>query len=683
MPNVTSNRRLDRWSGFGLAQALALALFGACSWWVYREFALAFANHPVLPSIGSPSQLGARVLWNLAAFALAAWIVHAVLGVLAFVLARLTESALPAPVVVRRSLLVTGWFTLLAGLAFAANSTLHPASLFAGEVSIWRQSWSGLPRIVWIALGLLLVILFLAWRSRGCIRQPTSVSAIAITFLVVACASMWLPLQVRTTSPRKSEDLPHIVIIGIDSLRKDLSLPSLGSADAPAIREFLAAARRFEDVTSPLARTYGAWVSILTGRHPATTNARVNLMPRHLVLEGQTLPQALQAAGYGTVYATDETRFANFDASFGFDQMVMPPVGAADFLLGYAGDMPLVNLVAATPFGQILFPSHYANRAAFVTYRPSHFVRRVQREVTFVTPTFLAVHLTLAHWPYAWAGTSVPSQPAQYRAAYAKAVEQVDRQFGELMRLLAARGVLDNAIVVLLSDHGEALGADDDSMLRKVGTSREVWDSLWGHGTSVMSPYQYQVILGIRAFGRARLPGPETDYAWAVSLEDLRPTLEALATGNTPVDVDGVSLAPFMADPQRARELATRVRFTETDFNTPRTLAGEYEVSGIVDEAALNYEIDAVTGWVQFREERLPQMLAAKQRAAVSTSHVLAAIPGPPGTATRYLFTERREPNPTTLEGPPEAWKHPEARRLWQALQARFPGELPPAPAVQ
>ena len=59
----------------------------------------------------------------------------------------------------------------------------------------------------------------------------------------------------------------------------------------------------------------------------------------------------------------------------------MPPVGAADFLLGYAGDMPLVNLVAATPFGGLLFPSNHANRGAVVTYRPAHFVRRLEREI--------------------------------------------------------------------------------------------------------------------------------------------------------------------------------------------------------------------------------------------------------------------------------------------------------------
>ena len=43
-------------------------------------------------------------------------------------------------------------------------------------------------------------------------------------------------------------------------------------------------------------------------------------MPRRLVREGETLAEALRADGYRTIYATDEMRFANFDATYGFDR---------------------------------------------------------------------------------------------------------------------------------------------------------------------------------------------------------------------------------------------------------------------------------------------------------------------------------------------------------------------------
>ena len=255
-----------------------------------------------------------------------------------------------------------------------------------------------------------------------------------------------------------SYDQPHLVILGVDSVRADMSEAAGDRSPTPNIDHFMIGAHRFKDAISPLARTYPAWVSILTGRHPVRTNARFNLMPRALVHEGDTLADALRASGYRSIYATDEVRFANFDESFGFDELITPPVGTVDFLLGEFGDLPLVNLVSVTRIGKWLFPSKHANRAAAVTYRPGDFVRRLDRELTITGPSFLAIHLTLSHWPYSWAGMTRPSTPQEYRPAYRLAVETVDRQFASVLDLLEKKGVLENAIVVVLSDHGEALG---------------------------------------------------------------------------------------------------------------------------------------------------------------------------------------------------------------------------------
>jgi len=325
----------------------------------------------------------------------------------------------------------------------------------------------------------------------------------------------------------------------------------------------------------------------------------------------------------------------------------------------------------------MLFPSNHANRAAQVTYRPRDFVARLEHEVEIEGPTFMAIHLTLAHWPYSWAGKTTPTAPEAYRDAYGEAVHEVDRQFADVLKMLEKKGALENAVVVLLSDHGEALGADNDSIIRQVGTSREVWDSLWGHGTSVLSPNQFQVVLAMRAYGRAHLPGPDQDYDWPVSLEDLRPTLEEFATGTAPTGVDGISLLPYMSEPSRARALATRIRFTETDFNTTKTLKGQYDASGVVSEAATYYELDPDSGWVQLREPKLPELIAQKQRAAITPDALLAAIPAGGGRGPRYLYSARRNPLPRLLEGPGAVHGDPEVKRLQEALRARFPGELP------
>jgi arylsulfatase A-like enzyme len=669
--------------GVLLALGLSLVFMGACLWWVLREIALVLPNHRVTASLSVETALGSTLPWQLAAFAAALLLCHILFGLLAFGLARLTEAAFPGGSIARRGWLITGWLVLLAGLVMAANTTWHPSSIFAGEESWWRNPYLGIRPVAWLAFALTALLLWFGWRAapRPLPRPSRRAATVAVTLLGGLAAAWLLPPAMRSSSATTAADRPHIVLLGIDSLRADLMVPRHGEASAPNVRAFLADSLRFRDAITPLARTYPSWMSVLTGRHPVSTNARFNLMPRALVHEGDTLADALRAQGYRTIYATDEVRFANFDESFGFDQMIMPPVGALDFVLGFGGDMPLVNLIAPTAMGRWLFPSNHANRAAFVTYQPQQFLDRIDGELAIEGPSFIAIHLTLAHWPYAWSGMAVPGTPAEYRVAYGTAVAAVDAQFRSVMDLLEERGVLDNAIVVLLSDHGEALGADNDTMMRKTGKGFEIWDSLWGHGTSVLSPNQYTVLLAMREFGRAQLPGAPGDYGWPVSLEDLRPTLEEYVAGRAAADVDGVSLLPYLADPARASSPAGRIRFTETDFNTPSTLAGKYEASGIIDEAAVYYELDPHSGWVQFRHKWLPELINRKQRAALSEEALLAYIPNLRGGGWSYLYTSRHEPLPRPLTTRPEPEADPEAARLWDALQARFPGELPSLPA--
>ena len=82
--------------------------------------------------------------------------------------------------------------------------------------------------------------------------------------------------------------------------------------------------------------------------------------------------------------------------------------------------------------------------------------------------------------------------------------------------------------------------------------SPEIWNSIWGHGTSVMSPHQYQVLLAMRACGRARLPGnPTRTTPGRSSLEDIgrrsRRSQPARTVGQAWM---AISLLPYLADPE-------------------------------------------------------------------------------------------------------------------------------------
>ncbi len=673
-----SPRFSDAAIGLTLALLLGAGFLVLCVWWTLADLIQAISGDLVTSSMVRDQVvgpvLGARLVW----FAVALVVVHLSLGLTAFGLARMTVTAAPRFAAGRSVLLVLLWFILLVAIALTANTHWYPASRFSPEISWLQSSWHGVQPIHGALAVFALLVIALATRAflrrqPGRPRAVLLVSTGLLLFLIVGLLNPGVPFAARPAAAYAS---PHIVFIGLDSLRNDLADGRASEPLTPNVDAFLQGAHRFSDTTSPLARTFPALVSLLTGRHPVTSHARFNLMPRVLVQEGDTLGDVLQARGYHTVFATDEVRFANFDESYGFDQLITPPVGASDFLLGQAGDLPLVNLLSPARLAAWLFPSSHANRAAALTYRPAGFLNKLDREFSLGQPAFLFVHLTLAHWPYNWAGLPEPSTPPAYRAAYHRAVTAVDLQFSEVMRLLERKGILENAIVIVLSDHGDALGWPTDSMLRKTGTPIEIWDSLWGHGTSVMSPHQYGVLLAMRGYGRAQLPGIPAAHAWPVSLEDVRPTVQELATGSAPEKVDGISLVRFLGDPEAATTLDERVRFTETDFSTPMVLAGQYDPAGLIQEGAAYYEIVPETGWVQLRPNRIPELIGQKQRAAISRNSLLAAIPSRTDDSVTYLFTDRRSPLPRRLPGRPDPLAEPEAARLWDALHARFPGEL-------
>ena len=671
--------RPSRWRGLALSQLLALLLLAICAWWVHRELQLVVSVSKNIGAISWNSEPNAVLSARLAGFVLTVVLVHAALGLLAWLLSSITLLALPKFAKSGLNALIVGWLLLLGALVMAANATWYPSSRFAPEIPWLHASWLGISPIGGFAAASGMGILACTWvvvrRARICMRRWQGAVAV---FALFGFAIPLLP-GLGAVLPRSdlADSPPHVVILGIDSLRNDLSEASGGESLTPNIDSFLAGASRFSDAVSPLARTYPAWVSILTGRHPVTTHARFNLMPRDLIKEGDTLADALGARGYHSVYATDEVRFANIDESFGFDQLITPPIGASDFVIGTIGDLPLVNVLAGTRLGEWLFPAIHANRAAHVTYEPRDFVELLDRRLRISRPSLLTIHLTLSHWPYSWAGQPTPTNPPAFRPAYRRALIAVDHQFADVLEILREKGVLDNALVVVFSDHGEALGFKSDSMMRTIGTQNEIWDSIWGHGTSVMSPHQYSVVLAMRGMGRASIPGTPSVLDWPVDLEDVRPTVEELITGRAPAAVDGLSLVPYLAADRHTLTLDGRIRFTETGFNTIKMMKGKITTSELAAEGSVHYEIDPNSGWVQLRPELLAKVMSKKQRAAISRDSILAAIPSWDDETVSYLFSSRRSPLPRRFQGRPDPATDPEAARLWDALQARFLGELP------
>src|SRR6185503_19547029 len=244
---------------------------------------------------------------------------------------------------------------------------------------------------------------------------------------------------------------PHIIMLGIDSLRLDYLKRFGGTGVTPNLDRFLATADIVRDTTTPIARTFPSWAAILSGRSHKKTGVRFNLAPRDIAKVNPTLGDVLRKSGYHTIYSTDEVRFANIDETYGFDQVVTPPIGAADFVIGNYNELPLVSVVANTRLGQWLFPYSYGNRGAATLFQPETYLARLDREVSFAHgPTLLITHLTVSHWPYFVSDTPFGVSEEKYpddRPMYRLGIRTADKMFGEVVAMLERKGALDNAIV--------------------------------------------------------------------------------------------------------------------------------------------------------------------------------------------------------------------------------------------
>ncbi len=639
------------------------------------------ANRVVSSALSQPiweMKLG----FNIAVFLLTLLAVHLLFGLSCWLMAVLSQIAWPKVAATGRQW-TTLWFLPASLWVLIANADLFPNSLlgFPYHETVSRKIAGVSPFVLFSLLmgGAIATTLVAAVLRMP--RLPRLALPIAgLSAIVVATAIV----RHEPAAATASADHPNVILLGVDSLRPD----AVTVEHTPSIHRMLAGSVQFTDAMTPLARTFPSWVSILSGRAPQTTGAVMNLLPRDQIHTGESLPTLLKARGYHTAYAIDESRFSNVDESYGFDQAVMPITGASDFVVGTYSDTPLSNLVVNSPLGGLLFPFLHANRAVDVTYEPDTFTHELSRELQFGQPLFLALHLTLPHWPYTWidSETTGGKDPATAAGRYRASLRRVDRQFADILSLLQERGALDNALVVILSDHGQALNVDADALVDYLpsGASGVRTMHRSGHGTSVLSPPQYQTVLGLRAFGAAGklLPAPQALDVPA-SMLDIAPTILDLLGIASPQPFDGVSLAPAIRGGAAAMpQLADRIRFTETEYS-PRNFSLKDPMGPGAAEAAQAYRVDPATDRVSVRTEWLPQILKNRQYAAVLGNRALAAaMPDVRKDGQRQLILV---PKPFARAGDIDAGGRgsvsaADRARLLQALQDQFAVKVSDAP---
>ena len=306
----------------------------------------------------------------------------------------------------------------------------------------------------------------------------------------------WWRAVATTAQLERTKDM-SIVLITVDALRFDLLAPGAPHRDDfPRLTGLLDEAVWFTRAFAPAAGTDVSLSTLLTGRAD----------PFQQVVT--TLPEALRAVDRRT-YAAIPHEVSRY---------------VGETLLGRGIDH---STVVETDWAATDIGDHVS--AGATTQAGLHALHDAAGSQSFVWLHYFDVHehhqIPVSAAMLATVHDTGAPNARKYRALLA----QLDREVGRVLDDLVTRQLADSTIVVLASDHGEALGEDP-----RLGET---------HGRYVYAPL-VRIPLALRVPGVA--PGLRVD---AASLVDLAPTLlSLLGAPDAIAPLDGIDLVPALFD---------------------------------------------------------------------------------------------------------------------------------------
>jgi arylsulfatase len=426
---------------------------------------------------------------------------------------------------------------------------------------------------------------------------------------VLSCVALHLAAPACRPAAR-----PLVLLITVDTLRAD-HVGAYGDARGltPRLDRLAAESLVFERAYATASFTLPSLASLLTSRYPEEVGVDGNSSV--LAPAAPPLAEHLQARGFATGAVVS-------------NYVLRPASGFGRGFGAYDATFPQREAVRPVP----------ERRAPETTAAALQALDRLRQAGK---PTFLWVHYQDPHGPYTppdalrerglererarsdgarelavsrdqHGDGAIPKyqyldphrDAAFYRAGYAGEVAHADTAIGALLDGLAGRGLLERAVVVFASDHGEALGEED------------YWFS---HGER-LGDALVRVPLLVRAPGVA--PGRRRDVA---SLLDVFPTLASLLSA----PVSGSRGRDLLA-PRAARQASAVYMSTLKVSDVPREGLVDFGFKYLVEAAGEPRERlfrtgDESTDLAAAEPQALGRMRAALAAARSSLARVAAS----------------------------------------------------------
>jgi arylsulfatase A-like enzyme/glycosyltransferase involved in cell wall biosynthesis len=461
------------------------------------------------------------------------------------------------------------WHLLHIPGSIAASSSFRLSRLYP----VWRALSPKRMRAVQV-----LVLLAITWMIFVAdLRTDLIAGRVLASVLLVGAAWLSVFMQVhRTTIKRPSlatprrTDRPNIVMIGSDTLRADrLGISKYPRDLTPYIDSLAKEGTQFTSCYVPCARTAPSLVSLFTGTWPSTHGIRDNFVSDEGIdLDTPTLAGFLGKHGYRTAAISDWSGgdLGKFPLGFQIRDLPDDQWNVKYLLRQGPKDLRLfLSLFTHNRLGKHLLPELYYLAGVPLTHLVGRDARGlIDKFAESDEPFLLNVFISTTHPPF---GSEHPyytlySKPGytgeskfvmarltdpweiigrqgdsrtefdleQIIDLYDGCVRNFDDEVKKLVEHLRSRGLRENTIIVLYSDHGIELFEHDT----------------WGQGNSVRGDFSARVPLVIVD---PRIPRSSVCEHIVRSI-DIMPTLLELCGVQCPYDVDGVSLEPYMSGDQ-------------------------------------------------------------------------------------------------------------------------------------
>ncbi len=387
---------------------------------------------------------------------------------------------------------------------------------------------------------------------------------------------------------------PPIIIVNVDTLRADhLGCYGYHRATSPNIDAFSERAVRFEWAFSQGPNTPPSQASILTSLYP-TSHGRIR--KKQKMSEGVvTLAEVLRDDGYETAAFVDGGLMASgFGLEQGFE-LYDDEAGGIEAIDPKARRWLRRRLAAQDPSAPFLLLLHTYDVHSPYEISPRRF-RSMFLDGLELPPRSFRKKMSGTMFKV-WKSPKLqlsPQELAYAKAKYDGGIRHVDDWFGSLMRFLDEHRILEQSIIVLISDHG---------------------DEFQEHG-SLFHDRLYATVTRIPLIIRlpdGRSSGVLDDVVESI---DLMPTLLELVGAPVPSPIHGRSLVPMIEGreqrPGRAISESPlwgrRIAVATPEYRLIRSLKGDVELYAYRDDPLeQNNLADRLTGVVD-------ELIAASQR---------------------------------------------------------------------